>query len=123
MKHCTIPKVFVPRLFVPSSTISSISSTITRDTSNKNTKNSSNGQGFLSDVENRVTAETNVDLTKEYKNQDITDKYNFQFNSGSVNCKQFAEFEESDGCLHENSNYEYQYEKKKKKKSENKIYF
>ena len=77
MKHCTIPKVFVPRLFVPSSTISSISSTITRDTSNKNTKNSSNGQGFLSDVENQVTTETNVDLTKEYKDQDITDKYNF----------------------------------------------
>ena len=47
--------------------ISSTSSTITRDTSNKNTKNSSNGQGFLSDVENWVTTETNVDLTKNIR--------------------------------------------------------
>ena len=77
----TIPKVFVPRLFVPSSTItkpiSSTSSTITSDTSNKNIKNSSNGQGFVSDAENQVTTETNVDLAKEYKDKDITDKCNF----------------------------------------------
>ena len=67
-KHGTTPKVFVPRLFVPSSTItksiSSNSSAITRNTSNKNMENSSNGQGFVSDVENRVTTGTNVDLTK-----------------------------------------------------------
>ena len=67
-KHRTTPKVFVPRLFVPSSTItksiSSNSSAITRNTSNKNMENSSNGQGFVSDVENRVTTGTNVDLTK-----------------------------------------------------------
>ena len=67
-KHRTTPKVFVPRLLVPSSTItksiSSNSSAITRNTSNKNMENSSNGQGFVSDVENRVTTGTNVDLTK-----------------------------------------------------------
>ena len=99
-KHRTSPKVFVPRLFVPSSTITkpifSISSTITKDTSNKNNKNSSNGQGFVSDVENQVTIETNVDLTKEHKDKDITDKYNFWSNSGSVNCRQSVEIEEFD---------------------------
>ena len=67
-KHGTTPKVFVPRLFVPSSTItksiSSNSSAITRNTSDKNMENSSNSQGFVSDVENRVTTGTNVDLTK-----------------------------------------------------------
>ena len=67
-KHRTTPKVFVPRLFVPSSTItksiSSNSSAITRNTSDKNMENSSNSQGFVSDVENRVTTGTNVDLTK-----------------------------------------------------------
>ena len=114
------PKVSVPRLFVPSSTItkpiSSTSSTITKDKSNKNIKSSSNGQGFASGVENRVTKETNADLTKERKDKDITDKCNFLFNSGSVNCRQFVEFEESDGCLYENSNYKYQYEKQNKKK-------
>ena len=103
MTHRTIPNVSVPRLFIPSSTttkpISSISSTITRDTSNKNTKNSSNSHGFVSNVENWVTTETNVDLTKEHKDKDITDKYNFLFSKGSVNCKQFVEFEEFDGCL------------------------
>ena len=125
MKHRTIPKVFIPRIFVPSSTItksiSSISSTITRDTSNKNTKNSSNGHGFVSNVENWVTTETNVDLTKEHKDKDITDKYNFLCSKGSVNCKQFVEFEEFDGCFYENSPYEYQYEKQKI--SENKMEF
>ena len=68
-------------------------------------------QGFVSDVENRVTTETNVDLTKELKYKDMTDKCNSLFSSGSVNCRQFVEFEESDGCLYENSNYNYQYEK------------
>ena len=90
MKRRTIPKVFVPRLFVPSSTItkpvSRTSSIITRDTSNKNTKNNNNGEGFVSYVENRVTTETDVDFTKEHKDKYITDKYNFLFNSGSVNC-------------------------------------
>ena len=67
MKHHTIPKVFIPRLFIPSSMItkpiSSTSSTVIRDTSNKNTMNSSNSQDFVSDVENWVTTEMNVDLT------------------------------------------------------------
>ena len=89
MTHRTIPNVSVPRLFIPSSTttkpISSISSTITRDTSNKNTNNSSNGRGFVSDVENQVTTEMNLDLTKEHKDKNKTDKYNFLFNSGSIN--------------------------------------
>ena len=80
-KHHTHPKVFVPRLFVPSSTItktiSSISSTITRDTFNKNIENCSNSQGFVSDVENRVTTGTNVDLTKEHKDKNITDSVFF----------------------------------------------
>ena len=40
------------------------------------------------------------------------------FNSGSVNCGEFVEFEESDGCLYENINYKYQYEKQA---SENRI--
>ena len=124
-KHRTIPKVFAPRLFVPLSKITKVifstSSTFTRDTSNKNTKNSSSGQGFVSDVENPVTTETNADLTKEHKDKDITDKYNFLFNSGSVNCGQFVEFKESDGCLYQNSNYKYQYEKQKL--SENKMEF
>ena len=40
------------------------------------------------------------------------------FNSGSGNCGEFVEFEESDGCLYENINYKYQY---KKQTSENKI--
>ena len=116
-KHRTTPKVFVPRIFVPSSTITkpicSISSTITRDTSNKNIKKSSNGQGFVSDVENRVTTETKIDLTNEHKDKDITDIYFFVclFNSGCVNCGQFVELEESDGCLYENSDYKHQYEK------------
>ena len=64
-------------------------------------------------MENRVTTETNVDLTKKHKDKDTTDKYNFLFNGGSVNCGQFVEFEESDGCLYENSNYKYQYEEQK----------
>ena len=72
-------------------------------------------------MENRVTTETNVDLTKEHKDKGITDKHNFLFNSGSVNCGQFVEFEESDGCLYENSNYKYQYEKQRL--SENKTEF
>ena len=87
---------------------------IARETSNKNTKNS-NGQGFISDLENQVTTERNVDLTKEHKDKDITDKYNFLSNSGSVNCGQSVEFEEFDGFLYENSTYEYQYEKTKNK--------
>ena len=77
-KHRTNPKVFVPRLFVPLSTITkpifSISSTITRGTYKKNIENSSNDQDFVSDVKNWVTTETNVDLTKEYRDKDITDK-------------------------------------------------
>ena len=93
----------------PSSTItkpiSSISLTITRDTYNKNIENSSNGQGFVSDVESRITTETNVDLTKERKDKGITDKCIFLFNSGSVKCGEFVEFEESDGCIYENINY------------------
>ena len=36
-------------------------------------KNSNSGQGFVSDVENWVTAETNEDLTKENKGKDITE--------------------------------------------------
>ena len=72
-------------------------------------------------MENRVTAETNVDLTKEHKDKDITDKSNFLFNSGSVNCGQSVEFKEFDGFLYENSTYEYQYEKQKI--SENKMEF
>ena len=85
--------------------IFSTSSTITRDTCNKNTKNSSNGQGFVSDVENRVTTETKGDLTKEHKDKYITDKYNFLSTSGSINCGQSAEFEEFDGFLYKNSTY------------------
>ena len=50
-------------------------------------------------MENPVTTETNLDLTKEYKDKDITDKYNFLFNIGSVNFGPFAELEEFDGCL------------------------
>ena len=42
------------------------------------------------------------------------------FNSGSVNCGEFVEFEESDGCLYEHINYKYHYEKQT---SENKIWF
>ena len=109
-KHRTTPKVFIPRLFVPSITISkpisSISTTITRVTYNKIVENSSNGQDFVSDVESRVTTETTVDLTKEYKDKDITDKCIFFFllNSGSVNCGEFVKFEESDGCLYESIN-------------------
>ena len=72
-------------------------------------------------MENRVTTETNVDLTKEHKDKDITDHYNFLSNSGSVNCGQSVEFEEFDGFLYENSNYKYQYEKQKI--SENKMEF
>ena len=72
-------------------------------------------------MENQVTAETNVDLTKGHKDKNVTDTCNFLFNSGSVNCGQFAEFGESDGCLYENSNYKYQYEKQKI--SENKMEF
>ena len=72
-------------------------------------------------MENRVTTEKNVDLTKEHKDKDITDKYNFLSNSGSVNCRQAVEFEEFDGLLYENSNYKYQYEKQKI--SENKMEF
>ena len=70
-------------------------------------------------MENRVTTESNVDFTIEHKDKDTTDKYNFLFNSGSVNCGQFVEFEESDGCLYENSNFKYQY--KKQKVSEHKM--
>ena len=77
-KHHTTPKVSFPRLFVPSSTITkpicSISSTLTRETYNKNIENSSNGQGFVLDVESQVTLEKTVGLTKEYKDKDITDK-------------------------------------------------
>ena len=69
----------------------------------KNTKNS-----FVSDVENRVTTEKNVDLTRKRKDKDITDKYNFLSISGSVNCGQSVEFEEFDSFLYENSTYEYQ---------------
>ena len=111
MKHRTTRKVFVPRLSVPSSTItkpiSSISSTITRDRSNKNIENSSNGQGFVLDLENRVTTGTNAGLTKEHKHKDITDKCIFFVQQCSVNCGDFVEFEESDGCLYENINYKY----------------
>ena len=70
-------------------------------------------------MENRVTTETNVDLTKEHKDKDITDHYNFLSNSGSVNCGQSVEFEEFDGFLYENSNYKCQYVKQKI--SENKM--
>ena len=77
-KHRTTPKVFVPILFVSSSMItkpiSNISSTITKDTSNKNVENSSDGHDFVSDVENLVTTGKNVDLTKEHKDKDVTDK-------------------------------------------------
>ena len=69
----------------------------------KNTKNS-----FVSDMENRVTTETNLDLTRKHKDKDITDKYNFLSISGSVNCGQPVEFEEFDSFLYENSTYEYQ---------------
>ena len=124
-KYRTIPKVCVPRLFVPSSTIikpiSSTSSKFTRDTSNKNIRNNSNDQGFVADVENRVTTETNVDLIKEHKDKSITDLCHFLFNSGGVNCGLFVEFEESDGCLYENSYYKYLYEKQKI--NENKMRF
>ena len=41
--------------------------------------------------------ETNLDLTKEHKDKYISDKYNFLFNSGSVNCRQSVKFEEFDG--------------------------
>ena len=96
---------------VPSSTktkpISSITSTITRDTSSKSIKNSSSGQDFFSDADNWVTTEKNVDLTKKQKDECKTDKYDFLFNSGSVNCGQC-------GCLYENINYKYQDEKQKK---------
>ena len=67
--------------------------------------------------ETGVTTDMNVDLTKEHKDKDITDKYNFLFNSGSLNCGQFVELEEFDGCLYENSTYEYQYEKQKLSKN------
>ena len=63
----------------------------------------------------------NVDLTKEHKDKDITDKCDFLFNSGSVNCGQFVEMEQSDGCFYENGDYKYQYEKPKI--SENKMEF
>ena len=76
-------------------------------------KNGSNCQGFVSDAKNRVTTERKVGLTKEHKDKDIISKCNLLFNSGSVNCGLFVEFEESDGCLYENSNYKYQYEKQK----------
>ena len=72
---------------------------MTKDTSNKNTKNSSNDQGFVLDVESQVTTETYVDLTKEHKDRDITDKYNFLSNCGSINYGQSVEFEEFDGFL------------------------
>ena len=42
------------------------------------------------------------------------------FDSCSVNCGEFLEFEESDSCLYENINYKYRYEKQA---SENKIEF
>ena len=42
------------------------------------------------------------------------------FNSGSVNCREFVKFEESDSCLYETINYKYQYEKQT---SESKIEF
>ena len=79
----------------------------------QNIKKSSNGQGFVSDVENRVTTETKIDLTNEQKDKDITDIFFFVcfFNSGCVNCGQFVELEESNGCLYENSDYKYKYEK------------
>ena len=67
------PQVSVPRLFAPSNTIikliSSISSTITRVVSNENIKSSNRGLGFVSDVENQVTTETNADLTEEDKDR------------------------------------------------------
>ena len=44
----------------------------------------------------------------------------YLFNNGSINCRGFLKFEESDGCLYENINYKYQYEKQT---SENKIEF
>ena len=115
----------VPRLFVSSNTItkpiSSTSSTITRNTSNESIENSSNGQGFVSDVENQVTTETILDFTKEHKDKDITDECDFLFNSSRVNCGQVVEMEESDGCLYENGDYKYHYEKQKI--SENKMEF
>ena len=80
-KHRTTPKVFITRIFAPSSAItnpiSSISSTITRDTSNKNIENSSNGQGFVSDMENRVTAGANLVLAKEHNDKNITGEVYF----------------------------------------------
>ena len=63
----------------------------------------------------------NGDLTKEHKDKDIINKCFFLFNSGSVNCGQFVEFEGSHGCLYENSNYKYQCEKQETR--ENKIEF
>ena len=62
-------------------------------------------------MESRVTTETNVNLTNEHKDKGITNKCIFLLNSGSVNCREFVEFEESDSCLYENMNYKYQYEK------------
>ena len=59
-------------------------------------------------MENRVSAGTNVVLAKEHNDKDITGKcIFFLFNSGSVNCRAFVEFEESDGCLCENINYKH----------------
>ena len=72
-KHRTCPKVFVPSSTI-TKPISSISSTITRDTYKTNIENSSNDQGFVSDVESWVTKETNAELTKEYRDKDVTDK-------------------------------------------------
>ena len=56
-------------------------------------------------MESRITTETNVDLTNERNDKGIRDKCIFLFNSGSVKCGEFVEFEESDVCLYENINY------------------
>ena len=72
-------------------------------------------------MESWVTTQTNIDLTKEQKDKDITDKGIFFFCSlVAAKTAESVEFEESDGCLYENINYKYQYEKQT---IENKIEF
>ena len=108
-KYRTIPTVFVPRLFVPSSTITKPIQHQFNDYKGHVQQRHQEQQqrpGLRFGCRNQVTTETNVDLTNEHKDNGTTDKCNFLFNSGSVNCGQFAEFEESDGC-----NYKYQYDK------------
>ena len=72
-------------------------------------------------MESWVTTQTNIDLTKEQNDKDITDNCFFFFCSlVAAQTEESVEFEESDGCLYENINYKYQYEKQT---IENKIEF